>query len=70
MLAASGTPLIDAHLDLQLVRYDESSGRENEIPTTLFIQYKHTGELTLCSANQGERDECRCRLAFSYPRRN
>jgi hypothetical protein len=45
MLAASGTPLIRCHLNLQLVRYDESSGRENEIPTTLFIQYKHTGEL-------------------------
>ena len=41
VFAAPGTPLIDAYLNLQLVRAD-SSGLEGEITTTLFLQYNHT----------------------------
>ena len=45
VLAAPGTPWIDAYLNLQLVRRDPS-GREFEIPTTVFIRYKLTSANT------------------------
>jgi hypothetical protein len=39
--AAKGTPLIDAYLNLELVNNDPSC-LGLKVPTTLFIQYKHT----------------------------